>query len=404
MREILPTRKEETVTAPLPPDAETNVLPPQPPPGGPPAPEDYEPSPARGLGWGMLLGALVLVAVAGAIAAVYFITRDDGNDGAQTTTAQTTTVAPVAAAKIFVPDVKGLKQDEAAQRLGAAHLVPVVEYKPTKKPTGLVVTQDPAPAKRVKRGTSVTIVVDRGAPSVAIPDVTGLKVADAGKRLADAKLKAQTTEVTAADKPAGTVVSQAPAAGEKVKQGSVVTLSIAKAPPASTTTATTTTTAATTTTATTTSATRTQTTKTTAPPPPANATVPDLSGNLQAASQALSEADLLASVQYVPSQDTLGTVVQQSPAANATVKARSHVTVNVSSGPGNKPAMTVPDTTGQTLDQAVSTLNGAGLRLIFVKVAVTTRSSVGKVVEQTPKAGSTAPKNAQVLVYLGVLG
>jgi beta-lactam-binding protein with PASTA domain len=62
----------------------------------------------------------------------------------------------------------------------------------------------------------------------------------------------------------------------------------------------------------------------------------------------------------------------------------------------------VPDATGQTLDQAVSTLNAAGLRLIFVKLPVATRAQVGKVVEQTPAAGKTAPKNAQVLVYLGV--
>jgi hypothetical protein len=38
-----------------------------------------------------------------------------------------------------------------------------------------------------------------------------------------------------------------------------------------------------------------------------------------------------------------------------------------------------------------------------VKVPVTTRAQVGKVVEQTPLAAKTAPTNAQVLVYLGVL-
>ena len=62
----------------------------------------------------------------------------------------------------------------------------------------------------------------------------------------------------------------------------------------------------------------------------------------------------------------------------------------------------MPDTVGQALQQAVATLNDAGLRLIFVKVPVTTQASIGKVVEQTPAAGKQAPKNAQVLVYLGV--
>ena len=64
---------------------------------------------------------------------------------------------------------------------------------------------------------------------------------------------------------------------------------------------------------------------------------------------------------------------------------------------------TVPDVVGQSLEQAVQTLNSSQLRLIFVKVPVTTRAQVGKVVEQTPLPGKTAPTNAQVLVYLGVL-
>jgi beta-lactam-binding protein with PASTA domain len=77
------------------------------------------------------------------------------------------------------------------------------------------------------------------------------------------------------------------------------------------------------------------------------------------------------------------------------------VTINASSGPGQKPQATVPDATGQTLTQAVSTMNGAHLRLIFAKVPVTDRALAGKVVEQTPSAGKRAPENAQVLVYLG---
>jgi beta-lactam-binding protein with PASTA domain len=124
---------------------------------------------------------------------------------------------------------------------------------------------------------------------------------------------------------------------------------------------------------------------------------------VQAASQALIGANLLATISYVPGTDPLGTVISQAPAAGGTAKARSHVTVNASSGPNAKEQATVPDAVGQELQQAVSTMNGAGLRLIFVKVPVTTRASVGKVVEQTPLAGKTAPKNAQVLVYLGVL-
>ena len=61
----------------------------------------------------------------------------------------------------------------------------------------------------------------------------------------------------------------------------------------------------------------------------------------------------------------------------------------------------MPDTTGQTIPQAVATLNAAGLRLILVKRPSPTRTQAGKVVEQTPASGAQAPKNAQILVYMG---
>ena len=74
--------------------------------------------------------------------------------------------------------------------------------------------------------------------------------------------------------------------------------------------------------------------------------------------------------------------------------------VNLSSGPGEKTQEQVPSVIGQTLQQAVSSLQGAGLRLIFVKLPVTSRASAGKIVQQTP-AGGQAPHNAQILVFLG---
>jgi eukaryotic-like serine/threonine-protein kinase len=381
------------MTTPPPEDAETRLAAPP-----PPGPDGLEPGPSRQLGWGMLLGALVLIAVGGAIAAVYFATRDD-EAKATTTSIATATTSALPAARVFVPDVTGLEQDEAASRLVDAHLVPVVRYRPTKKPSGLVVSQTPKAGKHARRGANVRILVDRGAPRVAVPDVTGMDLADAGSKLSNAGLEAQTTQVTVVGKPPGTVVSQAPAAGGKADRGTVVTLSIARGAPVATTTAAGTTTTA----AATTGMTTTGTTAATTTAPPMTASVPDLSGSdVQAATQALMQANLLASVQYVPSEDPLGSVVEQAPAAGGSAQALSRVTVNVSSGPGQKQLERVPDATGQTLDQAVSTLNAAGLRLIFVKLPVATRAKVGKVVEQTPAAGKTAPKNAQVLVYLGV--
>ena len=105
----------------------------------------------------------------------------------------------------------------------------------------------------------------------------------------------------------------------------------------------------------------------------------------------------------MPSQDELGTVEAQGKAAGTTVPYHSHVQVNVSTGPGNKPMENVPSVIGKSLQDALTAINGAHLRLIYLKYPVTSQAQAGKVVQQTPTSGNQAPQNAQVIVYLGAL-
>ena len=220
--------------------------------------------------------------------------------------------------------------------------------------------------------------------NVAVPDLSGKSLTDARAALSALGLSATTTPVTSAQ-PAGTIVDQAPKAGSRLAKAASVTLSVARSQAAQTPTTSTT-----------------STTATATPPPPQNATVPDVSSQTEAAAvQALNRAGILASLFFVPGQDPLGTVEQQAKQPGATVPAHSHVQINVSSGPGDKPKITVPNVVGQTLQQALSSLNGAHLRLIFVKVPVTSRAQAGKVFQQSPLGGGQAPQNAQVAVFLG---
>lgn len=346
-----------------------------PPPGGP----------DRRIGWGLLFGILVVALAAGAIVAAWLLTRDD--DNTTTTTVVTTTPTTTAASRVAVPRLVGLKESQALVRLGEVGLRPKEVFKPTKKPTKAVVSQNPHEGTEVEKGAQVTLVIDSGAPKVAVPNVVGLKVAEATAKLDAVGLDSKQTQVTSTE-PAGTVVDQAPAAAAKAAKGSVVTLSVAKA--------------GSTTTATTTGTTTATTTAGTAPAARKTVTVPDLTGmQLQPAAARLGSAGLLATIQYVPGSDPLGTVQEQSPKSGQTAKQRSHVTLNLSSGPGTKPQKTVPNVVGQTLDASVARIRSAGLRTIFLKLPVTDRAQAGKVVEQTPAAGGTAPQNAQVLIYLG---
>ncbi|HEY3920635.1 MAG TPA: PASTA domain-containing protein [Gaiellaceae bacterium] len=153
-----------------------------------------------------------------------------------------------------------------------------------------------------------------------------------------------------------------------------------------------------TTTATTTASTQASTAATTTQP--SNVTVPHLSGSLSGALDAVHGAGLAAVVHYVPSSEPFGTVVAQSPSPGATAPANSQVTINVSSGKANTQG-TVPNVVGMSIPAALGAVHGAGLRLVMLKRTVSDRSEAGKVVAQTPAPGGSAPKNSQVLVYMG---
>ena len=245
-----------------------------------------------------------------------------------------------------------------------------------------------------KATTATTVVVTTAptstvAPKVAVPKFVGLTEQDALVRAGQVGL--QPKEVFKPTKaPKGLVTSQNPPAGAELARGANVTLVIDSSPTTTTTTQSTPTTTATT------------PTTTAAPAQPQTATVPDVSGQKEAAAvTALGNAGILASIVFVPGSDPLGTVEQQAKPAGTTVPFHSHVQINVSRGPNNNPLVSVPNVVGQTLQQAVSALNAAHLRLIYLKYPVTSQAQAGKVVQQSPLSGAQAPQNAQVVVYLG---
>src|SRR4029078_730008 len=151
----------------------------------------------------------------------------------------------------------------------------------------------------------------------------------------------------------GTVVDQAPKPGGKLAKGSMVTLSVAKSGTSPTqTTQTKQQTTQTNETTTTSSATTPTTTAAATPPQPTSATMPDVSGQKEAAAvSALNQAGLLASLVFVPAHDPLGTVEQQAKPSGATLPYHAHVQLNISRGPNNNPLMSAPDAIGQPRDE-----------------------------------------------------
>jgi len=126
---------------------------------------------------------------------------------------------------VTVPDVTGLEEATAVDALEAQGLrVEVREDFSEKVERGFVISQNGRPEDIVGKGTRVKIVVSQGPKEVDMPDMTGLSLDDAGRKLHDLGLKVITSRVPGST--GNRVVGQQPAAGTTVKAGTTVELFI----------------------------------------------------------------------------------------------------------------------------------------------------------------------------------
>jgi eukaryotic-like serine/threonine-protein kinase len=286
--------------------------------------------------------------------------------------------------RLAVPDVTGLPLTDARKRLEATGFEVEVKRVASTKPKGIVIDQEPVAGVTARTGTTVTLTVSNGVTPVVVPRLVGQTQGDAVQALTKLGLEPVLNNVPS-DKPAGIVVGQKPPAGKEVDKGSKVTLNISTGTPS---TATTTTTVATTTT---TAATTVR--------------VPRLTGLRQTpALRRLNALGLHPTVVYVRSARPVNTVLSQSPRPGTTLRRGARVRIGVSTGPNPQPATTVPDVVGQDQATAVQTLQSAGFKVLVLERPTADQSKDGVVVEQQPRAGSSIPAGLQVTIFVGRLG
>jgi beta-lactam-binding protein with PASTA domain len=302
--------------------------------------------------WPWLL-ALLLLVLAG-LAAYLLIVKDDE--------------------KTVVPQVVGLTESQARARLAEAELEMDVDRRPSDKKAGIVFAQSPGSGVQLNEGQTVEVLVSSGLTQVAVPNVLGLKEAEAKERLEAAKFEVKIERVFAAA-PKGEVVDQVPRSGETAATGSVVTLKVSKGP-------------------------------NTKP-------VPDVIGLQEdEATAKLRESGFEPRVFDVPAEDSAGTVVAQEPEPGEPAPPDSTVRINVSTGeptgetterPGTTTGsarVAVPNVVGMAQTPALRRLRAAGLK--GVVAYRTSDQPRGRVIEQSPAAAARANRNAQVRIVVAV--
>ena len=133
---------------------------------------------------------------------------------------------------VKVPDVTGKTYEEAQKELNKYDLGIHKSTAPSDTvEKGKIISQDPADGKKVKKHTTVNVVISSGeeAKTTTIPNVVGMSEADAEKELQDKNLVVKKGDpVYSDDVEQGEVVSVSPSEGAEVKEGTTVTLVISK--------------------------------------------------------------------------------------------------------------------------------------------------------------------------------
>jgi beta-lactam-binding protein with PASTA domain len=186
-----------------------------------------------------------------------------------------------------------------------------------------------------------------------VPKVVGIRYQAAQFQLRQAKLASKLVRKPA-KRPRGIVVGQAPKAGKSVPQGTAVALVISTGPP--------------------------------------GVAMPDVTGLAAAdAVRALQARGLQPTLQQVASSQPPGTVIAQKPDAGKRAKRGTAVTLQVAKG---QTAIAVPDVTGQPQQQAISSLEQAGLKATIAQVP--SSQAKGTVVAQSPSAGQKLARGSSV--------
>ena len=225
------------------------------------------------------------------------------------------------------------------------------------KPLGEVFAQDPPPGTRIEEGDTVKLRVSGGKGEVRVPDVANETLDDAQSRLSDAGFSYRVIQETSDSVDAGKVTRTDPASGSLAERGSEVKLYVSSGKE--------------------------------------QVVIPDVSGQEEyAAANALGAKSLSVERVLQPSDSVeSGKVIGTSPAAGQPVAKGSKIQLIVSSG---KDQVSVPNLYGRTQSEAMNDLQAIGLTGTVRSVFACDPTSSGKVIAQSPSAGSKVDKGSNV--------
>jgi eukaryotic-like serine/threonine-protein kinase len=262
-----------------------------------------------------------------------------------------------------VPRVTGQQLLQARERLERAGFDVRETRVRSVQPFDQVIDQDPDPGEEAEVGSTVTLEVSDGPGEVLVPSVAKLPQEQAINEIEDAGLRVNLERENSDDVRAGFAIRTVPRAGEEVVRGTRITLFVSEGPEL--------------------------------------VAIPDVIGlSSDSAESALRAEGLGVAVQEQESEETEGTVIDQSPGGGAQVEVGTTVTITVSTG---IETVDVPNVIGLRPGAAEGQIGATGLSAIRSERTVTDPAQDGVVIDQRPGAGVELEPGGQVVIVVGVL-
>lgn len=168
----------------------------------------------------VIIGIIALVLVANAVG---IFKGGSAEDEQQTEQSQ----------DIEMVDVVGMDVEVAKVTLEEIYMVAEIEYQESAEiKENIVMFQSIKAGEMVAQGSTIKLIVSSGVAAVEIPDVVGKEESEAVAILYEAGFKVSTDTDYSDDVEEGFVISSNPAAGEKVADGTMITLIISIGPEA----------------------------------------------------------------------------------------------------------------------------------------------------------------------------
>ncbi|WP_144384730.1 Stk1 family PASTA domain-containing Ser/Thr kinase [Streptomyces sp. SAJ15] len=255
-----------------------------------------------------------------------------------------------------VPSVLSLTRAQAERKLHDKGLdVVVKEEFSDAVPKGEVIASKPGVGDRIRNTGTVTITVSKGRPRTEMPNVVGIPLAEAKKKITEAGLTVgKVTRSYSGETPQGTVMATDPRSGTQRRPDTAVAITVSKGAPID---------------------------------------VPDVVGEDVAAAEVdLRGAGFKVEIaeDKVFSQEDAGTVARQTPSGDDEAAKGDTVTLTVSKGPR---MVEVPDVEGENVDDAKERLEGLGFT---VSVDEPLLFAGDEVTDQSVDGGEKAPEGSTI--------